>query len=116
LIVDFTNQKKADGHNTVEALIIAGQARLRPILMTTLAMVFGMMPIALATGPGAEWKAGLAWVLIGGLTSSMLLTLIIVPCVYLIFDIFKREISNKNARKLLKEIDVVSLGHEYDHK
>ncbi|MNJ82747.1 Multidrug resistance protein MdtC [compost metagenome] len=115
LIVDFANQKKADGHNTVEALIIAGQARLRPILMTTLAMVFGMMPIAFAHGAGAEWKAGLAWVLIGGLTSSMLLTLIIVPCVYLIFDIFKREISNKKAKALLKEVDVVALGHEYDH-
>jgi HAE1 family hydrophobic/amphiphilic exporter-1 len=115
LIVDFANQKKADGHNTVEALIISGQARLRPILMTTLAMVFGMMPIALAHGPGAEWKAGLAWVLIGGLLSSMLLTLIIVPCVYLIFDIFKGEIKNKNARAQLKEVDVVALGHEYEH-
>jgi HAE1 family hydrophobic/amphiphilic exporter-1 len=74
-----------------------------------------MMPIAFAHGAGAEWKAGLAWVLIGGLTSSMLLTLIIVPCVYLIFDIFKREISNKNAKKQLKEIDVVALGHNYEH-
>lgn len=115
LIVDFANQKKTEGYNTVEALLISGQARLRPILMTTLAMVFGMLPIALATGAGAEWKSGLAWVLIGGLTSSMLLTLIVVPCVYLIFDIFKREISNKNARALLKEADVEALGHGHDH-
>lgn len=115
LIVDFANQKKAQGFNTVEALVIAGQARLRPILMTTLAMVFGMLPIAFATGAGAEWKAGLAWVLIGGLTSSMLLTLVVVPCVYLIFDIFRRQISNKKAKALLKEVDVVALGHEYDH-
>lgn len=115
LIVDFANQKKAEGHNTVEALIISGQARLRPILMTTLAMVFGMLPIALATGAGAEWKAGLAWVLIGGLTSSMLLTLVVVPCVYLIFDIFKREISNKKARALLKEADIAALGQGHGH-
>jgi len=115
LIVDFANQKKAEGFNTVEALLISGQARLRPILMTTLAMVFGMLPIALAHGPGAEWKSGLAWVLIGGLSSSMLLTLVVVPCVYLIFDIFKREISNKKARELLKEADVIALGQEHHH-
>ncbi|MCB9234757.1 MAG: efflux RND transporter permease subunit [Bacteroidia bacterium] len=102
LIVDFANQLKAEGMNTANALIHAGKTRLRPILMTTLAMVFGMMPIALATGPGAEWKSGLAWVLIGGLSSSMLLTLVVVPCVYLIFDIFKGEISNKKAKGILR--------------
>jgi HAE1 family hydrophobic/amphiphilic exporter-1 len=115
LIVDFANQKKKEGYNTVEALLISGQARLRPILMTTLAMVFGMLPIALAHGAGAEWKSGLAWVLIGGLSSSMILTLVVVPCVYLIFDIFKREISNKKARALLKEADVEALGQGHDH-
>jgi HAE1 family hydrophobic/amphiphilic exporter-1 len=72
LIVDFTNQLKATGMSTVHALVLAGKTRLRPILMTTLAMVFGMMPIAMATGAGAEWKSGLAWVLIGGLSSSMI--------------------------------------------
>jgi hydrophobic/amphiphilic exporter-1 (mainly G- bacteria), HAE1 family len=106
LIVDFANQKKAEGYNSVEALLISGQERLRPILMTTLAMVFGMLPIALATGPGAEWKAGLAWVLIGGLTSSMFLTLVVVPSVYLIFDIFRRQLSNKKAKAILKEVDL----------
>lgn len=112
LIVDFTNQQKALGYNSVEALIIAGKERLRPILMTTLAMVFGMLPIALATGPGAEWKSGLAWVLIGGLTSSMLLTLVVVPCVYLIFDIFKRELSNKKAKVMLQEVNIETIGQE----
>ncbi len=102
LIVDFTNQLKASGMDTVRALILSGRTRLRPILMTTLAMVFGMLPIALASGPGAEWKSGLAWVLIGGLSSSMILTLVVVPCVYLIFDIFKREISNKAAKAILR--------------
>ena len=54
--------------------------------MTTIAMVFGMLPLALASGAGAEWKNGMAWALIGGLTSSMLLTLVVVPVIYLIVD------------------------------
>lgn len=86
LLVDFTNHRKAEGLSTREALIESGRDRLRPILMTTLAMAIGMLPIALATGAGAEWKKGLAWALIGGLTSSMFLTLLVVPVVYLFFD------------------------------
>lgn len=109
LLVDFTNQKKAEGIPIVEALLMSGQARLRPILMTTLAMVFGMMPIAFAHGAGAEWKSGLAWVLIGGLTSSMLLTLVLVPSVYLIFDIFRSQIKNKEAKRQLKQINLADL-------
>src|SRR5690606_27226697 len=60
LLVDFANHMKAQGQTTRQALINANHARLRPILMTTIAMVFGMLPIALATGAGAEWKNGLA--------------------------------------------------------
>lgn len=86
ILVDFTNQMKAEGKTTHEALILANHARLRPILMTTIAMVIGMMPIALAGGAGAEWKNGLAWVIIGGLLSSLFLTLIVVPVMYQIFD------------------------------
>lgn len=86
LLVDFTNQLKAAGVEVKEALIKAVQIRFRPILMTTLAMVFGMMPIALATGAGAEWKNSLAWVIIGGLISSMFLTLVVVPVIYYLFD------------------------------
>ncbi|AMP98471.1 Acriflavin resistance protein [Pedobacter cryoconitis] len=86
LIVDFTNQLKAEGYTVEKALIEAGKERLRPILMTTLAMVFGMLPIALASGAGAEIKNGMAWVIIGGLTSSMILTLFVVPSMYLIIE------------------------------
>ncbi len=86
LIVDFTNNLRAEGASIKEALIEAGEERLRPILMTTLAMVFGMLPIALASGAGAEIKNGMAWVIIGGLTSSMILTLFIVPAMYLIIE------------------------------
>lgn len=86
LLVDFTNQLKQQGYNVINALLESGRTRLRPILMTTIAMVIGMLPLALASGAGAEWKNGMAWALIGGLTSSMLLTLVVVPCMYLIVD------------------------------
>lgn len=86
LIVERTNHQRSTGLNVHEAIIEAGNSRLRPILMTTLAMVFGMLPIATATGAGSEWKNGLAWALIGGLTSSMFLTLVVVPVVYTKID------------------------------
>jgi HAE1 family hydrophobic/amphiphilic exporter-1 len=86
LIVDFTNNLKAEGRPVKEALIEAGRERLRPILMTTLAMIFGMLPIAIASGAASEIKNGMAWVIIGGLTSSMVLTLFVVPSMYLIID------------------------------
>lgn len=86
LLVDFANHSKERGESTFNALIQANHARLRPILMTTIAMVFGMLPIATATGAGAEMNNGLALVIIGGLLSSLFLTLIIVPVVYSIFD------------------------------
>jgi HAE1 family hydrophobic/amphiphilic exporter-1 len=106
LIVDFTNQLKASGRNTIEALIMSGKARLRPILMTTLAMIIGMMPIAFATGAGAEWKTSLAWVLIGGLSSSMILTLFVVPSIYLIVDLIKGDVKKADVKKLISEVDM----------
>lgn len=94
LIVDFTNQLKAKGMALKEALIAAGKERLRPILMTTIAMIVGMLPIALAHGAGAEVKNGMAWVIIGGLTSSLLLTLVLVPSMYMIVDKLKMKTRN----------------------
>ena len=86
MIVDFANHRKEEGEDTVTALIQANHARFRPILMTTIAMVAGMIPLAIASGSGAEVNNALAIVIIGGLISSLFLTLIIVPMVYLIFD------------------------------
>ncbi len=86
LLVDFANHRKEAGETTFNALIQANHSRLRPILMTTIAMVFGMIPIALAKGAAAEMNNGLAWVIIGGLISSLFLTLIVVPVVYALFD------------------------------
>ncbi|HMR86805.1 MAG TPA: efflux RND transporter permease subunit [Saprospiraceae bacterium] len=94
LIVDFTNQLKEEGKHFKEALIIAGKGRMRPILMTTLSMVVGMLPIALATGTAAEWKNGLAWVIIGGLLSSLILTVFLVPMVYYLVDTIKGRMGN----------------------
>src|SRR5690606_7620932 len=95
LLVDFTNHRKEMGESTYNALIQANHARLRPILMTTIAMVCGMIPIAIATGAAAEMNNGLAWVIIGGLISSLFLTLIIVPVVYSIFDGIIRRFTKK---------------------
>ena len=86
MLVDFANHRKQEGEDTVTALIQANHARLRPILMTTIAMVAGMIPLAIASSAGAEINNALAIVIIGGLLSSLFLTLIIVPLVYLIFD------------------------------
>ena len=105
LLVDFTNQMKADGHNTTDALILAGKVRMRPILMTTFSMIFGMLPIALATGAGSEWKNGMAWALIGGLTSSLFLTLIVVPVVYQLMDKIKERFTGKRRRNTLPEMN-----------
>jgi len=97
LIVDFTNQLKEEGHAYGEALILAGKGRMRPILMTTLSMVIGMLPIALASGTASEWKNGLAWVIIGGLLSSLVLTVFLVPVVYHLAEGLKNRIQDKNA-------------------
>jgi HAE1 family hydrophobic/amphiphilic exporter-1 len=106
LLVDYTNQLKAQGLKTREALIESGRTRLRPILMTTIAMVIGMLPLALASGAGAEWKNGMAWALIGGLTSSMLLTLVLVPVMYTIIDRIKERFTGKSKTEL-KEIKLL---------
>lgn len=95
LIVDFTNQLKAEGKHFKEALVIAGKGRMRPILMTTLSMVVGMLPIAMATGTAAEWKNGLAWVIIGGLLSSLILTVFLVPMIYYLVDTAKEKTNRK---------------------
>ena len=86
LLVDFTNQARERGTPRDEALIRAGSTRLRPIVMTTLAMIFGMLPLAFAIGAGAEMRAPMARAVIGGLITSTLLTLVVVPVVYTLLD------------------------------
>jgi multidrug efflux pump subunit AcrB len=116
LLVDFANHRKEAGDNTHDALVAANHARLRPILMTTIAMVFGMIPIAFATGGIADTNRGLAIVIIGGLLSSLFLTLVVVPVVYSIFDSLKRRFGSSKTvdYKELMVADYVQNEHYVD--
>ena len=86
LLVDFTNVQRRAGATRQEALIEAARVRLRPILMTTLAMIFGMLPLALRTRRGRRIPRPMARAVIGGLITSTLLTLLVVPVVYTYLD------------------------------
>jgi len=86
LLVDFANQQREAGLDRRDALLMSGRIRLRPIVMTTVAMIFGMLPLALAIGAGAEQRAPMARAVIGGLITSTLLTLFVVPVVYTLLD------------------------------
>jgi HAE1 family hydrophobic/amphiphilic exporter-1 len=86
LLIDFTNAARKQGADIVDALVEGGRVRLRPILMTTAAMIFGMLPVALAISEGGEARAPMGVAVIGGLLTSTLLTLIVVPVVYLLFE------------------------------
>ncbi|HSM23226.1 MAG TPA: efflux RND transporter permease subunit, partial [Rubrivivax sp.] len=82
LIVEFSNQLRKQGVETLEAVIEAASLRLRPILMTTGAMVLGALPLALASGAGAESRQQIGWVIVGGMSIGTLLTIFVVPTVY----------------------------------
>jgi HAE1 family hydrophobic/amphiphilic exporter-1 len=97
LLVDRTNDQRSRGLSWRDALLEAGPTRLRPILMTTLTMIFGMTPLALALGAGSEVRQSMAIVIIGALTSSTLLTLVLVPVIYS----YMEELRNRLSRKKL---------------
>ena len=82
LIVEFANQLRAQGEDMLAAVVDAATLRLRPILMTTGAMVLGAVPLALATGAGAESRTQIGWVIVGGMSFGTLLTLFVVPIAY----------------------------------
>jgi HAE1 family hydrophobic/amphiphilic exporter-1 len=86
LLIDFANQQRRAGMDRAQALLAAAEIRLRPILMTTLAMVFGMLPLAISTTEGAEQRAPMAHAVIGGVIASTLLTLLVVPVLYTLLD------------------------------
>ena len=86
LLVDFTNHGQREGQNQYDAIMAAGQVRLRPILMTTLAMIFGMLPMAIGMGDGGEMQAPMGRAVIGGVITSTLLTLVVVPVAYTYLD------------------------------
>ncbi|HEY9186620.1 MAG TPA: efflux RND transporter permease subunit [Ignavibacteria bacterium] len=89
LLVDYTNTLRSRGKSMIDALLEAGPIRLRPIIMTTATMVFGMLPLAVAAGAGGDFRRGLAIVVIGALLSSTMLTLVLVPVVYTIMESYR---------------------------
>jgi HAE1 family hydrophobic/amphiphilic exporter-1 len=96
LLVDYAKVlQERDGMSRRDAVIQAGRTRLRPILMTTLAMIFGMMPLFLAIGAGAEMRAPMARAVVGGLMTSTLLTLLVVPVMYTLMDDFSGWLKHK---------------------
>ena len=102
LLVDFANSAVEEGRSVNDALLEAGEKRLRPILMTTFAMVFAMLPLAISEGLGSETKAPMAISVIGGLISSMILTLVIVPIIYRLLYPFDRWLRKFYGKKIEK--------------
>jgi hydrophobic/amphiphilic exporter-1 (mainly G- bacteria), HAE1 family len=98
LLVDYTNTLRRRGMSRREALIEAGPTRLRPILMTTMVLVFAMIPLALKLGDGAESRSPMAIVVLGGMITSTLLTLIMVPCIYTYLDDFQNLLMRRGKR------------------
>jgi len=94
LLIDYTNQARARGLSIRDALLEACSLRLRPIMMTTLSTILGMLPIALGIGEGAELRQSMGVVLVGGLISSTILTLVVVPLVYMVFEEWKEKHQN----------------------
>ena len=99
LLVDFTNQGIREGKDRTEAILAAGQVRLRPILMTTTAMIFGMLPLALAFGAGSEQQSPMAHAVIGGIITSTIMTLVVVPVLFTYMDALGLRASRWLSRK-----------------
>jgi hydrophobic/amphiphilic exporter-1 (mainly G- bacteria), HAE1 family len=98
LLIDYTKRLRLDGRNRTAALVEAGKTRFRPIVMTTMAMIFGMLPLAFEIGAGSEMRAPMARAVIGGLITSTLLTLIAVPVVYALLDDLTILLSSKQSK------------------
>jgi len=110
LLVEFTNQLKERGKSTQEALLAAGPIRLRPILMTSVAMIAGMVPVALARGDGAEVRVPMAVAIIGGLITSTALTLVVVPVVYSLLDGLRNRFFQPASEPERERVAVESAG------
>ncbi|NBV89007.1 MAG: efflux RND transporter permease subunit, partial [Betaproteobacteria bacterium] len=95
LLVDYANQQRRAGMSVKEALMIAGEVRIRPIIMTSFAMIFGMLPLSLALNEGGELQAPMGQAIIGGVITSTLLTLVVVPVIYTYLDQWTHRQSSK---------------------
>ncbi len=103
LIIDFANAKLAKGNDRIQAVVDASKMRLRPIIMTTAAMVLGAVPLAFASGPGAELRRPIGWVIVGGMTFGTIFTLLVIPVVYTFVG------SHKNFywKNILKTLNII---------
>ncbi|MDO8280270.1 MAG: efflux RND transporter permease subunit, partial [Burkholderiaceae bacterium] len=109
LIVEFTNQLREQGVEMIEALVKAASQRLRPILMTTGAMVLGAVPLAMATGAGAESRTQIGWVIVGGMSLGTLLTVFVVPTMYTLFA--RSKVPGANKAQAVESPDGGGHGH-----
>ncbi len=111
LLVDFANTLRSRGEDRHTALCDSGQTRLRPIMMTTMALLFGMLPVALAIGRGSEFRETIGITIIGGVLLSTLLTLLIIPCSYTLFDDFSEWINKVRGRPSSFPSDIGTPNH-----
>jgi HAE1 family hydrophobic/amphiphilic exporter-1 len=100
LLVDYTNQLRAEGLSRDDAILRAGPVRMRPVLMTSAALVLGLLPMALSNATGAEFRAPMAMIVIGGLATSTALTLMVVPVFYALIDGMSARLRNLAARAI----------------
>jgi HAE1 family hydrophobic/amphiphilic exporter-1 len=107
LLVDYTNTLRRRGLTRREALLESGPVRLRPILMTTMTLVFAMIPLALKLGAGAETRSPMAVVVLGGIITSTLLTLVLVPCAYTYLDDLQNLLLRRRGRARIAESELV---------
>ena len=101
LLVDYTNVSRERGMSRRDAILHAGPVRMRPILMTTFAMIFGMLPVAIGVGEGSETRAPMGIAVIGGLITSLFLTLVVVPAAYDVFDDWQEYFKKKTFKEIL---------------
>lgn len=108
VLIDYTGKLRSEGSGCTEALLISGQSRLRPILMTTLTTIIGLFPMAMASGSGTELTRDLSIVAIGGLTLSTVVTLVFIPVLYYVFDNFrnKRKAKKQAKRQVSGSIEI----------
>jgi HAE1 family hydrophobic/amphiphilic exporter-1 len=109
LLVDFANEERGRGLAVAEALVSAGRVRLRPIVMTAAATIIGMVPVALALGEGGETRAPMAVIVIGGMITSTVLTLVVVPVSYLLFD---RMVTARSTRWIVSKLFGADAGSQ----
>jgi hydrophobic/amphiphilic exporter-1 (mainly G- bacteria), HAE1 family len=103
LLIDFAKWQHESGMPLREALIEAGRVRLRPIMMTTLALIAGMIPVAIGAGEGADFRAPLGRAVIGGVITSTILTLIVIPTIYEIFSEWRSKLSRRFRKVVIHE-------------